>query len=71
MKQRIKVTLEYWAHFQTAESQDYRITKITNAPTVQILNGVGYDVGRIGDLINEEQAEELSKRVEVTTVSKH
>jgi hypothetical protein len=70
MKTKIKVTLEYMGKFKTANSQDYRLVKIVGAPTVEVFQNGRYDTIRVSDIIAEDQATELSTRVEVTTVPK-
>lgn len=71
MKRNIKVTLEYLGSFTTATSRDYRIARIDGAPTVEVLTpGAAYKTVRVGDLITEAQADELSSRVAISTLPK-
>ena len=72
MKNKVKITLEYLGHFTTATSQDYKVIRIDGAPTVQVIvaGKSEYRTVRVGDLIVEAEAEELSTRVEMITVGK-
>lgn len=70
----IKVVLEYWGHWSTPKSNDYRIEKITGAITVDVITGEGNPLAptskaaRVGDMITEGQAKELAERVDVITM---
>ncbi len=67
MKNKIKVALEFLGHFRNNETQDYKVTKIIGAPTVEVSAGNGYITIRVGEIINERQATELAEVSEVTT----
>lgn len=68
MRKQIKITVEYVGHFYSATSEDYKITKIVGAPTVEVKHDGKYVVTRVGSIINEAQADELSQRTELTTL---
>lgn len=65
----IKIQLEYICAFNTAQTHEYRILKITGAPNVEVMDvpGKSYQKARVGALLSERQAEELATRHEVTT----
>lgn len=67
-KPKVKVALEYLGHFNSVATHDYRVAKIVGAAIVFVLGSGGQvDVTkRVGDIISEIQADELSERVEVT-----
>lgn len=64
---KVKVTLEYWGNWTDTKTENYRVAKIDGAPVVEIQIANGYKVARIGEMITEAQALELSKRVMVFT----
>lgn len=73
MKTKIKVTVEHYGSFRAGDSHDYKIVKIVGAPTVEVEKASDrnlYETARVDDIINEKQATELSKRVELVTVPK-
>lgn len=70
MNTTIKVTLEYLKSL-TSPAHEYKIARIAGSPNVQVmkLNSKerAYETVRVGDIITEQQAEELSTRVDVNT----
>jgi hypothetical protein len=78
---KLKVNIEYIGNFRSGTSADYKVVKITGAPTVPVAREGGatpiadqvsplYDTARVGDIISEAQATELARRVEVTTTQR-
>lgn len=70
MKKAISVALEYWGHWRSEKSEDYWIKEISGAVTVEVQavdDRTVWITARVGEMISEAQADELSKRVNVIT----
>lgn len=71
MNTKIKVTIEYLGQHRSPTSHDYKVLQIDGAPTVEVQDtqsqGTAYIALRVGDILNEKQATELSNRVVVST----
>lgn len=73
MKSKIKVTLEYWGQPLDSNVHQYRIARILGAPTIEVRTPSAKGclrTTRIGELISEDSATELSQRVETATIPK-
>lgn len=67
MKDKTKVSIEYLGAWSARDSKEYRITKIIGAPVIEVKVDQQYRLARVGDIITETQAIELSSRNEVVT----